>query len=333
MSTPRTRAALIPAVLAAAFLLAACTSGAGTPTTAPTGAAPGPTVSQVACAAAPEPSGIQTWTSAAENPNLVPVPVSGDLACGDNRFLFSFIDRDNKPIATPDRTVLVAFYDLAREAGVPTIQTTSRFIWGIEGVTGIYETDVTFPEAGIWGAEFATSVGGGPTTVVRMAFEVRKEGFAKRVGQAAPASKTPTAADFAGDIARVSTDQHPEPAFYQLSVDQALAQHKPFLLAFATPKFCTSGQCGPTLDRIKPFLAKYPSVSFINVEPYALEWKDGQLSAVITNKALTPVQATLDYGLTTEPWVYVVDRTGVIRASFEGVFADSELKAALDAVK
>ena len=333
MSTPRTRPALVAAALAAAFLLAACTTGAGTPTVAPTGAATGPTASPVACAAAPEPSGIAAWTSAAANPDIIPVPVSGDLACGENRFLFSFIDKNNKPIATPDRTVLVALYDLSRATDVPMIQTTSRFIWGIEGVSGIYETDVTFPEAGIWGAEFATSVAGGPTTVVRMAFEVRAQGFAKRVGQAAPASKTPTAADFGGDVARVSTDQHPEPAFYQLSVDQALAQHKPFLLAFATPKFCTSGQCGPTLDRVKPFLAKYPTVSFINVEPYVLEWKDGQLSAVVTNSALTPVQATLDYGLTTEPWVYVVDRTGVIRASFEGVFADSELKAALDAVK
>jgi hypothetical protein len=69
------------------------------------------------------------------------------------------------------------------------------------------------------------------------------------------------------------------------------------------------------------------------VEPYQLEWKDDQLQPVMTQGGLTPVQATLDWGLISEPWVFVVDRDGIITASFEGVFADSELKLALDKVK
>ena len=49
------------------------------------------------------------------------------------------------------------------------------------------------------------------------------------------------------------------------------------MLVFATPKFCTSAQCGPTLDKIKPFAAQYPGVTFINVEPYKLKLVDGVL--------------------------------------------------------
>ena len=69
----------------------------------------------------------------------------------------------------------------------------------------------------------------------------------------------------------ISTDAKPDPAFYQTSVADALAAHKPFLLVFATPKFCASAQCGPTLEQIKPIAAAHPEVTFINVEPYQLE--------------------------------------------------------------
>jgi hypothetical protein len=34
-----------------------------------------------------------------------------------------------------------------------------------------------------------------------------------------------------------------------------------------------------------------------------------------------------------EPFIFVVDRTGTITASFEGIVGEDELRAALDAVK
>jgi len=63
---------------------------------------------------------------------------------------------------------------------------------------------------------------------------------------------------------------------YKTSEDQALTSHQPFLIVFATPKFCTSAQCGPTLDRIKPFITKFPTVDFIHVEPYELKLEKRQ---------------------------------------------------------
>ena len=56
---------------------------------------------------------------------------------------------------------------------------------------------------------------------------------------------------------KLSTDPTPDPAFYKVSEDAALSKGDPFVMIFATPKFCTSAQCGPTLDRLKPFVAKW----------------------------------------------------------------------------
>jgi hypothetical protein len=168
-----------------------------------------------------------------------------------------------------------------------------------------------------------------------MTFQVSATSPVVRVGQPAPATKTPTAADVGGDLAKISTDTKPDPALYRTSEDEALAKHQPFLIAFATPKFCQSAQCGPTLDRLKPFVAKYPSVAFIHVEPYQLELKDGQLQPVLTGNPpnLTPADVTNRWGLLSEPWIFVVDRDGIVRGSFALIFSDAELSTALDKVK
>ena len=85
-------------------------------------------------------------------------------------------------------------------------------------------------------------------------------------------------------MTKISTDTNPDPAFYQTSVADALAAHKPFVLVFATPKFCQTKTCGPTLDKVKAVAAKHPDVTFINVEPYLLEDVDGQLQPVLDAK-------------------------------------------------
>jgi hypothetical protein len=45
-----------------------------------------------------------------------------------------------------------------------------------------------------------------------------------------------------------------------------------------------------------------------------------------------PVRATVEWGLPTEPYVFVVDGQGKVAAKFEGMAYPDELTAALDAV-
>ncbi len=266
--------------------------------------------------------------------SVVPVIVSSEQVCGPNRLLFAFLDASNNPVAAPDRTASVSFYDLGRDPATPVMTATGTFLWAIEGVRGLYETSVTFPEAGEWGAEFTTAAAGAPPETVRMRFEVKPTGTTVAVGSPAPSVRTPTAADVGGDLAKLSSDKSPDPSFYTTSVDRALADHKPFVLIFATPAFCTSGQCGPTLDLVKAVAAKEPGMTFINVEPYKLQYTDGRLQPVLdANGQLQPVDATNAYGLVSEPWIFVVDREGKVTGSFEGVVSARELSAAIDAVK
>ncbi len=60
------------------------------------------------------------------------------------------------------------------------------------------------------------------------------------VGDKAPASDTPTLDDVGGDISKISTDPKPDPGLLQTSIADAVAAKKPFVVAFATPKFCVT---------------------------------------------------------------------------------------------
>ncbi len=271
----------------------------------------------------------------AQQPSLFPVIINpgGAIACGATRLMFSFLDANNAPVTDPERSVNVALFDLGADPATPAITGIATFIWAIENTTGVYVIDVDLPTSGTWGAEFTAVIGDSAPESIRAIFDVQPTPSVVSVGDAAPASDTPTLADVDGDVALISTDDAPVEAFYQTSVADALAANKPFVLVFATPKFCATAQCGPTLDRIKPIAAAHPGLTFINVEPYELAPTDGALQPVLTDGALTPAPATNEWKLLAEPWVFVVDGDGLVTASFMLIFSDEELEAAIAAVE
>ncbi len=92
--------------------------------------------------------------------------------------------------------------------------------------------------------------------------------------------------------------------------------------------------CGPTLDIIKGVAAGYKDrVNFVHVEPYQLQQTANGLQPLLdANGQLQPVQSVFDYGLTSEPYMFVVDAAGNIAAKVEGIAGADEVKAMLDAV-
>jgi hypothetical protein len=265
-------------------------------------------------------------------PSVFPVVVNSEFGIGPTRFLFGLVDASNNPVSSPDRSADVAFIQPGATSAPSPAPAT--FLWGIENVRGYYVASVDLKTAGQWTASISTVAKGGSPETIQAPFTVKDKTSALAIGQKAPSVKTPTLADAGGDVTKVSTDPSPDPSFYKVSEDQALADHKPFALVFATPKFCTSRLCGPQLDQVKAVARDYPSVTFINVEPYKLELKDGQLQPVLDSSGnLQPVPAVDAFGILSEPWLYVVDKTGTITASFEGVFSEQELRGALDKVK
>ena len=325
---PRPSVALAAACVAV-VALAACSPGQSPATSAGSSGT-------AACPIAPTPpDDLSGWNQAAQS-DLLPLLINGagQLVCGENRILFTLTEQDGTPVGAPDRTASIAFYDLGHDPSKPIASAEGTFVWAIKDVRGIYVANVSFPEAGQFGAEITTAKAAGSPETLRLRFDVQPSSSVIGVGDKAPASKTPTLTDVGGDASHISTDAHPDPAFYQTSVEQALAKHDPFVVIFATPKFCTSAQCGPTLDSIKRYVAKYPTVTFINVEPYKLKLVDGVLQAdTDATGALQATAVTDDWHLVNEPVVYVVNRDGVVTAQFDLIFSDAELTAALDAIK
>ncbi|MFZ5854413.1 MAG: hypothetical protein ACOYXS_07935 [Chloroflexota bacterium] len=304
----------LPALLTATLLLAACSSGGGSP---------------------PASSGAVASPSAAASggPEILPLLINSEILKGPNRFLFSLTDRANKLVAAPDVKVHLLFYDVDTAENTVVFEADARFLWAIEGEQGLYVATIDFPDAGRWGTRFEATFPNGAVKAVRADYDVRESGTTPALGTKAPSVDTPTAADVGGDLARLSTDQSPDPRFYELSIADALAAGKPVVVTFATPAFCQTRLCGPTLETVKRVAKDYPAITFINVEPYKMAYKDGSLQPELDAQGqLQPADWTNAWGLQSEPYTFVVAADGTVAAKFEGVLGEDELRGALDAL-
>jgi hypothetical protein len=310
MHVPIPRSTSFAAALVSVTLLAAgCASGGSAGSSSPKPSAVGPVAS------AP----------------FLPVPVSSEFGVGQNRVIFGLLDATgSKSAAAPERSLSIA-YQGPNGASIPA--SPAEFVWAIEGQKGVYIGHANFTVAGAWTANFTSEAPGSPAATMSFSLDVKDKVSVIAPGDAAPSVKTPTLADAGGDLAKISSDPTPEKRFYETSEADALAAHKPFVLIFATPKFCQTATCGPTLDKLKPVAKAHPEMTFINVEPYKLEFTNGSLQPVLTNNQLTPVEATLAFKLQTEPYVFVVGADGKVTASFELVFSPDEIDSAIRAVE
>jgi hypothetical protein len=270
------------------------------------------------------------------SPSVVPVIASSEAVVGPDRILIGLLDSTGTtPIGTPDYQVEVGFIDVDKDKNAFVIAPApATFVWAIPNQRAIWFYDATFDTAGNWAAVVTVTAPGKAAVSTELGLPVTATGLAVRVGAKAPSTPTPTSTSAGGVLASITTDTNPDPRFYQLSEDQALAQHKPFVLVFATPAFCTSRVCGPTLDAVKAVAQGEPDMTFIQVEPYLMHYANGTLQPILdASNHLQPNPATTAWGIQTEPWVYVVDANGIVTASYEAVIVPDELTAAIDKVK
>jgi hypothetical protein len=264
----------------------------------------------------------QLWRAPGED--VAAVAGTSDHAVGTNRISFLVVDKQSQLIERPTARVWIS----RGLKQVPYATTIARLEpIGVPGgdtadANGIYVAKVVTPTAGrYW--YMAEPVGG--TKIQALGnLVVRKKSVAPSVGGRAIASKTPTLASTGGDIAALTTSRHPDRALYQVSVAQALAAHEPFVVAFATPQYCQSRTCGPVVDVVSAVRKRAGSkgVRFVHVEIY----KDNDPAKGVN-------QWVSEWRLPTEPFTFVVDRTGVIRTKFEGAFSAAELARAVAAVR
>jgi len=303
---------------------AACGGGAAGTPSAP---ASSPAVSVGPASASP------SGGSAGAGPQILPLFISSEITKGRTRFVFSLTDRSNQLVAAPDVPVHLDFYDVATAPDAVAFEADARFLWAIEGQKGLYVANPTFPAAGRWGVRFTARFPDGTSKQVRADFDVAETGSTPAIGAPVAPLDTPTARGADANLATVTTDTKPDARFYETSVAEALAAHKPFVVVFATPAFCQTAICGPTLDTVKAVARDYPDLTFINVEPYKMVMTDGRLQPELDASGQLQAASWTDaWGLRSEPWVFVVGADGTMAAKFEGTLGADELRAALDAL-
>jgi hypothetical protein len=102
----------------------------------------------------------------------------------------------------------------------------------------------------------------------------------------------------------------------------SLHARAPFVLVFATPRYCTSRTCGPVVDVVDSVRRQFAKtgIRFIHVEIY----KDN-------NPSKGENRWVRQWHLPTEPWIFLVGRDGRIKAKFEGAVSRGELARAVRA--
>lgn len=240
---------------------------------------------------------------------------------GEVRVSFLVADGEGRVVTTPTARVWVATG--LEEA--PFLETTAKLERiGVPGgaeadASHIYVARFRVPDAGKYWL-LAEPEGAGKKVQALGNVVVQEEDPEPDVGDPAPPSETPTIQSTGGDFAELTTRTPPDKTLLEHSVADSLEAKAPFVVTFATPKFCASRTCGPTVDVVEEVQRRVEGsgVRFIHVEVY-----EGNDPTKGFNRWLG------EWKLDTEPWTFLVDRRGRIVERFEGVVSVRELEEAV----
>ena len=191
---------------------------------------------------------------------------------------------------------------------------------GLEGA-GVYVAHLDLTTAGDWGLEITASRPNGASMRQNLPISVVSKPVVPAVGQPAIPSHSPTTRD--QPDATVIDSGRPPDDMHQISIADAIQQHRPTLVIFASPAYCTSRICGPEVHVVQGLEPTYKDrLTFIHVEVYTNFKPDP------TKRTIAPT--VTEWRLQSEPWVFLIDSKGIIQARFEGPTASDEIKAAID---
>jgi hypothetical protein len=262
------------------------------------------------------------WRAPGDDVAVVPGTSSYEL--GDVRVSFVVVDSAGEPVTLPTARVWLA-HGLEKRPFLETQAKLERI--GVPGgaetdATHIYVTRFRVGEPGTYW--LLAEPEGGPNDVQALGnLVVKKDAGVPDVGEAAPASTTPTLGTAGGRAEMLTTRTPPDVTLLEHSVAEAVHDERPFVVTFATPKFCASRACGPVVDVVEEVARRFEDspARFIHVE---------------VHEDLNPARGynawMREWGLETEPWTFVVDDRGMIAARFEGAVSVHELEASVGEV-
>jgi hypothetical protein len=330
-------------LLAAGSLLVGCGDGEGSSdstATEPVPSRPAPAKDEF-----PKPFGrtLGELTKMADaRSELVVTPAAQVFYTGENRYPFGIAEREGGPVSDAE----VALY----YARVPTPKPGTKSKPGSKGLVGkaqaqaleepavgpfpakietlvtkpafrarttvedpdvarvVYSAEIPFPKNGEWRLVALIREGDELTASVLPSAQVGEFHSVPRPGEPAPLIHTPTAEEVGGDLSKITTRIPPDT---QNKVDYAEALGKePILLLFATPQFCQSRVCGPVVDVAEQAQQENGNeASFIHMEIY----NDND-----PGKGARP--QVRSFHLPSEPWLFAINRNGVVSSAIEGAF-------------
>jgi hypothetical protein len=197
-------------------------------------------------------------------------------------------------------------------------QYRSRENAGPGGIQAIYAANLPIPHKGTFTVlsltHTANGLIGAPGEIAVAASSPIPD-----VGQKPPAVSTDTASSVHGKTSLLTT-RLPAESMQSVSFSQVLGK-RPVALLFSTPQFCVSRVCGPVTDIAVQLQHQFGNrITFIHQEVY------------VDNQPKLGLRSQLKaFHLRTEPWLFIVNRHGVITSRLEGAFGRNEVAAALQA--
>lgn len=273
---------------------------------------------------------------------LVVVPVFTEAVVGSNRLAFGLV-RNNTPINDPGAVVTLRLFDLS-DSSMRTSLDAPAVYYGQGLPVAVYVANVDLPRAGDWGVEVAVQLSGeAQPTVSRLTLPVLERSSTPMVGQAAIPARTLTLANVPNRL-MISSGKVDNENLYRISLDEALRSGRPVAVLFATPGFCRTAVCGPSLKIFSDLERVYGTrMHFIHVEVYTYPFNEAfkQQSEMIAQAHLTGQQPTLEeihighsapmvaWNLQSEPWLFLIDARGIITNRYEGGITREEIEPAI----
>jgi hypothetical protein len=331
-------------LLAAGALLAGCGGSGSTDSTAAS-TKPAPSQPAPPKGSFPKPFGRtlgELVKMASAHSELIVTPAAQVFYQGENRYPFGIAEREGGPVSDAE----VALY----YARVPQPGPGAKSKPGNKGLTGkaqaqaleeeavgpfpaeietlatkpafrakttvddpdvarvVYSAEVPFPENGEWRLAALIKEGDELTATLLPSARVGEFNSVPRPGQRAPVIQTPTANEAGGDLSKITTRIPPD-TLNKVDYAEALGK-EPILLLFATPQFCQSRVCGPVVDVAQQAQQEYGNeAAFIHMEIY----NDND-----PGRGVRP--QVRKFHLPSEPWLFAINRDGVVSSAIEGAF-------------
>lgn len=266
-----------------------------------------------------------------------PILAVTDLVVGRNRFVFGLVDETSGQPINDTPNVTIQFFKVNND-GTATKMSDATVVAHKDNLPAfLFVAQAEFTEPGEWGALLTIERQGQRAYQTRLQFPVVADSRVPSVGEIPPLSRNQTIKDDPTLDNICSAQPHDD--MHNLTIAEAASSGKPTLMLFAAPGFCPSFTCGPDLEIAQRLKGKYgDKANFIHIEtPNQIQSHTHTLPVEPNHRQnpghygvlLPDVKTMEEWGMQSEPWIFLLDKDGKVAARFEGGLTIAEVEPEL----